>query len=172
MPDQERATTTEDNSRRIILIVVSLIAALVVAGLIFLLMRSGQNNGAASTTQHLENAIRAGSPEFDQYRDRVVLDAPEGLEGPRTVGDIWMQLETTVRNFTGRTIDGLELTGSVVDLQGNPVKERTIIIIPTSQQSELENNKTMKARITLEGISKDALRANIKMTVAAVRFKN
>lgn len=171
MADQIRTTPAEDNSRRTVLIVVSLIAALVVAGVIFLLMRAGQNSGS-SAPQHLEGALRAGSPEFDQYRDRIVLDAPEALEGPRTVGDIWMQLETTVRNFTGRTITGLELTGSVVDLQGNPVKEKTIIIIPTAQQTELENNKTMKARVTLESISKDAVRANIKMTVAAVKFKN
>ena len=170
MPDQERTTTGEDNSRRTVLIGVSLIAALVVAGLIFLLLRAGQGQNPGAPPR-LEGALRAGSPEFEQYKGRVVLDPPEAFEGARTVGDMWMQLETTVRNFTGRSIDGLELTGTVVDPTGAPVRERTVVFIP-GQQSELENNKTMKVRLVLDGISKDAVRADIKMSVAAVRFKN
>lgn len=165
-PEGEIKTT--DNSRRNILIVVSIFAVLVVAGLIFLLIRPNANSVPVAQ-QRLEGALHPGDPEFAQYRERIVLDTPEAMEGNRTVGDVWMQLETTVRNFTGRTITGLELKASVVDMDNNPVRERTVTIIP-GQQPQLDNNKTLKTRVVVDGISKDAVRANIKMEVAGVKF--
>jgi hypothetical protein len=84
-----------------------------------------------------------------------------------------MTLTTTVRNFTGKTIDGLEIRGSVVDLEGNTVKDRTVVVIPGVAQGvdSLEPNKTLAVPILLEGMSKEADRANIKMEVTAIRFR-
>jgi hypothetical protein len=81
-----------------------------------------------------------------------------------------MTLFGTVRNFTGRTLNGLEIRVSVVDLDGKPVKERTLMVIP-NQKPELDNNQTMKAQALLEGISKNATRANIRMEVTGFSFK-
>ncbi len=81
-----------------------------------------------------------------------------------------MTLQTTVRNFTGRTITGLEMRAAVVDLQGQPVKERTVIIIP-NRQTELEPNRTLLVPIVIDGMSKEADRANIVMEVAAIKIK-
>ena len=36
-----------------------------------------------------------------------------------------MSLHGTVRNFSGRTLNGLEINAVVVDHQGQPVKQRT-----------------------------------------------
>ena len=44
-----------------------------------------------------------------------------------------MNLQTTVRNFTGRTVNGLEVKAAVVDGEGKPVKQRTVVVIPTKQ---------------------------------------
>ena len=162
--NSERAT---DKSRRNALIVISLIAAVAVAGLILLLLRvSDRPDGP----DRLEGAIRAGTPEFERIRELLVVDQPEATEAPRALGDIVMQLETTVRNFTGKTITGLEMRAAVVDPAGQPVAERTVIIIPT-RQPELEPNKTLKVPVKLEGISKTAVRANIKMEVTGVKFQ-
>jgi hypothetical protein len=76
----------------------------------------------------------------------------------------------TVRNFTGRTLNALEIRIAVVDLEGKPVKERTLLVIPTQKQ-ELDNNQTMKVQALLEGISKNATRANLKMEVTGFSFK-
>ena len=113
---------------------------------------------------------RAGAADFEKYRDLIKIDEVDATESARPIGDIVMTLFGTVRNFTGRTINGLEIRAAVVDLEGKPVKERTLIVIPT-QQAELENNQTAKVRALLEGFSKNDTRANIKMEVTGFSFK-
>lgn len=119
---------------------------------------------------NLPQLIRAGSADYEKYQPLIKIDDVEATESPRAVGDIVMVLYGTVRNFTGRTLNGLEVRVAVVDLDGKPVKERTLVVIP-SQKPELDNNQTMKAQARLEGIGKNATRANIKMEVTGFSFK-
>lgn len=119
---------------------------------------------------NLPPLVRAGSPDFEKYQPLIKIDEVEATESTRAVGDIVMTFFGTVRNFTGRTLNGLEVRVAVVDLDGNPVKERTLMVIP-NQKQELDNNQTMRAQALLEGISKNATRANIKMEVTGFRLK-
>jgi hypothetical protein len=168
-------STTEQNVEKdgrgkLIIIVVAVVSVLLVGALIYIAKSpSGRGSGPAQ----LEGALRQGSPDFDKYKELVKVDAPEAVEGTRAIGDVVMELTTTVRNFTGKTITGLEIRGSVVDLQGNTVKERTVIVIPNMfvAITELDNNKTMPVKINIEGMTKEADRANIKMEVTAIRLK-
>lgn len=169
MAYSEADRTGEDRTRRTIFVVVGIVSALLVASLIYFFL--AQPHSRVSGPPRLDGALHPGSPEFEQIRERVVVDGLEAFESTRPLGDIVMDLRANVRNFTGRTIDGLELRGAVVDSEGNPVKERTVIVIPTGRQPELEPNRIMQARIMLDQIRKDAVRADIKMEVAGVRFK-
>jgi hypothetical protein len=159
-----------DNSSRTIYIIVIAVSVLLIAGLIYVATRPSGNDTAAGQ-QRLEGGLRAGSPEFEQYRERIVLDKPEATEAARPIGDIVMRLTTTARNFTGRIITGLEVYAAVVDLQGKPVKERTVVVIPKPGQTELDPNRTIEVPVMLEGMKKEDDRANIKMEVTAFRFK-
>lgn len=159
-------TISEDQSRRTIIIVVALVAALVMGGFFYLLMRK---SAAPNVPTRLANGIRAGSTDFERYRKQIALDEPEADESKRALGDWVMTLHTTVRNLTGRTITGLEMHAAVVDHQNQPVKERTMVIIP-GRLSELEPNKTLYVPITLDGMSDDDDRANIRMEVTAFKF--
>lgn len=158
-----------NSSRRMIFLIFGVIAVLLIGCLIYLATRPSTGSGTGGQ-QRLEGAIRAGTPEFEQYRERIPLDGLEATEATRAIGDVVMTLKATARNFTGRTIDGLEVHAAVVDSQGNPVKERYVIVVPT-RQAELEPNKTMEVPVMLEGMKKDDDRANIKMEVTAVKFK-
>jgi hypothetical protein len=155
-------------SRRTLIIIVAIVAAVTIALLFYLLMRASGGTGNAEPA--LQGAIRQGSPEFEQYRSRIVLDLPEAEEAKRALGDTVMSLHTTVRNFTGRTLNGLEVRAAVVDHQGKVVKERTVTVLP-NRQPELEPNKTMTVQVMLEGMSDTDDRANIKMEVTGFRFK-
>ncbi len=170
-PEQRKDET--DDSRRTIFIVVSIVSVVLIAGLLYWMMRPGSTTSGGPP--RLEGALRPGSPEFEQYKSKIVLDKPEATEATRPIGDIVMTLKTTARNFTGRTISGLEIYAAVVDLQGQPVKERTVIVIPSSRSgqliTELEPNRTLEIPIVIDGMSKEADRANIKMEVAAFKFK-
>lgn len=167
MAASEKGSEASDDSRRKMIIIVAVIAAVGIAGVFYFLMRA---SGGSNAEPVLEGAIRPGSPEFDQYQSKIVLDSPEADEAKRALGDIVMNLQTTVRNFTGRTISGLEIKAAVVDHQGKPVKERTMVVIPT-RQTQLEPNKTMTVAVRLEGMTDADDRANIRMEVAGFKFK-
>jgi hypothetical protein len=167
MSDTEKRVEADSSARRPIIIGVAVVAAIAIAILFYVLMRA---TGGGTREPKLEGAIRPGSPEWDQYRPKIVLDEPEADEAKRALGDIVMSLHTTVRNFTGRTLNGLEITGAVVDHQDKPVKSRTVVVIP-GRQPELENNKTIYVTVVLDGMTDKDDRAKIKMDVTAFRFR-
>ena len=167
MATPERQVPESDDSRRTVIIVVAVVAAIGIAALFYLLMRA---SGGGTVEPTLEGAIRAGSPEFEQYASKIVVDRPEAYESKRALGDIVMNLQTIVHNFTGRTLSGLEIKGVVVDHQGKPVNQRAVMVIPT-RQPELENNRSMAVRVMLEGMTDKDDRANIQMEVTGFKFK-
>ena len=158
----------ESESRKTLIIVVAVAAAVVIALFFYLLMRAGGSGGSAEP--RLEGAIRAGSPGFEQYKSQIVLDDPEATEAKRALGDTVMSLSTTVRNLSSKTLSGLEIRGAVVDHQGQSVKERTVIVIP-ARQAELAPNKTMPVTMMLEGMKDTDVRADIRMEIAGLKFK-
>ena len=171
MTPSDKSATTKNESRTLI-IIVAIIAAVLIAVLFYFLMRATGGGTVAPPT--LAGAIRAGSPEFEQYRSRIMLDEPEAFESPRGLGDIVMDLKTVVRNFSGKTLSGLEIRGAVIDHQNQPVKQRTVIVIPSvaSGVSELAPNKTIEAHVVLDGMTATDDRANIRMEITGFRFKN
>ncbi|HYO98752.1 MAG TPA: hypothetical protein VER76_00910 [Pyrinomonadaceae bacterium] len=161
----------DDASRRKIFIIAAIVSALLIAALVFWATRSG--SGGASQQPRLADAIRADSPEFAQIRERLVVDFnadDHALESTRAIGDVVINMTPKVRNFTGRTLNGLELQATVVDLAGNAVQQRTVIAIP-NRQPELEPNKVMEVPIRMEGFKKDDVRANIRVELTGVKFK-
>ncbi len=163
----ERQISDSDDSRRTIIIVVAVIAAIGIAALIYLLL-STIGSGTAPPT--LEGAIRKGSPEFEQFASKIVLDKPEAYQSKQALGGIVMNLQTIVHNFTGRTLSGLEIKGIVVDHQGKPVNQRSIVVVPT-RQPELENNRSMSVVVMLDGMTDKDDRADVQMEVSGFKFK-
>jgi len=157
----------EDTSHRTLIIVVAVIAAVVIGGFFYLLFRRALAPTAPPT---LAGATRPGSPDWEKYSKLIARDDPEADVAKRALGDTVMTLHTTVRNFTGRTITGLEVRAAVVDHDGKPVKERTVVVIP-GRQTELEPNKTMKVSVMLEGLTDNDDRANIKMEIMGFTLK-
>ena len=167
MATPDRQLPDSDDSRRTVIIVVAVIAAIGIAALFYLLMRA---SGGGTVEPTLEGAIRKGSPEFEQYASKIVVDKPEAYESKRALGDIVMNLQSIVHNFSGRTLTGLEIKGVVVDHQGKPVNQRAVVVIPT-RQPELDNNRSMAVRVMLEGMTDKDDRANIQMEVTGFKFK-
>ena len=157
----------EDKSNRTLIIVVAILAALLIGGLFYLLLRRTVGD---TKPVRIENAIRSGSPDFDKYKKLIVLEEPEADEAKRALGDTVMTLRTTVRNFTGKTLNGLEVRAVVVDHQDQVVRENTVVIIP-GRRDELESNKTMQVSIVVGGFTENDDRANIRMEVVGFRFK-
>jgi hypothetical protein len=170
MSTSEKDIAESSRSVKITYGVVGIISLLLIGGILYIARKPA---ATGSGQAKLENALRPGSPDFEKYKALITVDKPEATEGARAIGDIQMRLTTTVRNFTGKTIDGLEMRGAVVDIEGKTVKERTIIVIPNNARGvqELDPNKTLDVPIVLEGMTKEADRANIKMEITAIRVQ-
>ena len=163
---ERRAETSETN--RTLIIVVAIAAAVVIAIFFYVLMRASSGSGG-SAEPALQGAIREGSPQFEEYKGKIYLEQPEATEAKRALGDIVMTLTTTARNLTGKTLVGLEIRAAVVDYEGKPVKQRSVVVVPT-RQPELLPNKAMHVNVMLDGMKDTDARANIKMEVVAVKF--
>lgn len=169
-----------DKTRRTIFIVAGVIAALAITGLIIYLMKREPPReiaGPAALDEKLEGGLRPDSPDFEKYRALIPLGKPEADYSDTYASGIQMRMAANVSNFTGRTISGLEMKASVIDLQGKVIKERTKVVIPSSEIDELEHNQTVKAPIPIPGFTEahrgilDDGQARLEMEITAIRFK-
>jgi hypothetical protein len=72
------------------------------------LMQSEQLPGGPQT--RLDNAVRAGTPEFDSYKDKVTLENHDKLASSNPLGMTQLVLNAKLTNRGDRTITGIELS--------------------------------------------------------------
>ncbi len=155
------------SSKRIMWIVM-LVGALVIAALVaWAVMTPSQRQ----ETPRLENALREG-PEFEELKRKIVVETAQDFttEARSMTSGVQMNLVGVVRNFTQRPITGLEVVGSVVDKDGNVVKEKSLIAIPT-RLPRLEPNRTMPIQIQITGFDEKDDRSNIKWRITGIKVE-
>lgn len=159
----ERAREEKDGSRRGMFIVIAVVSALLVAGLIYLASRPASRPGE----ERLEGAIRPGSPDFPAP-DRLVVEFDRNEDatiGANSLGNWVVTMKPTVRNFTGRTVSGLEFHAAGVDLDGKVIRERTSVT-----NEEIETNRTSSPAIGIN-FPQDNKPADLKLELTGVKFK-
>ena len=162
-PSFGRPLEEKDSTRRVVFVAVGVVALLLIAGLAYLASRPA----ARPDEEKLAGAIRPGSPDFPAP-DRlfVEFDPNENAEiGPTALGPWAVTLKPTIRNFTGRTVTGLEFHAAGVDLKGNVIRERTFV-----SEIEIEPNKVFVPSIGLS-FPEDNKPADLKLQLTGVRFK-
>jgi hypothetical protein len=150
-----------DKTRRLIFVAVAVVAALLIAGFAYLTMRPSARPGE----EHLAGALRPGSPEYPAG-DKLIVDFDpdeDATIGANALGNYVVTMKPTVRNFTGRTVGGLEFHASGLDLQGQTIRERTFVA-----EEEIEPNRTSSPAIGLNFPNRPA---QLKLELTGVRFK-
>jgi hypothetical protein len=122
--------------------------------------------------QSLEGAFREGSPEFETYTKRIVArtDEDRTMRSPTAMGTTVMSIGGELRNLTGKTITGLEVQVTVVDLANAPLKERAFVVVP-KQKERLAHNESMQVQVNIGGFESDANIANIRWKVTAIKLE-
>ena len=151
---------------RLVSIGIMVVAAVIAICVLFYFVFGSLFRPPAELVQ-LEGAERAGSPAFEQLSRGLNVAKPVALKSSDASGELLLQLNTTVRNDTGRRIKGLEMRGVVLNAHGSRVAERTVIPIP-AQQTVLEPSEALNVRIQIQGITDDTERADIAVEVIAV----
>ena len=117
----------------------------------------------------LEGALYTGEPEFEQFREQIVVEQLVGNEKVHPLNNLAVEITALVKNNTDRRISGLEMRGAILDSQNSTVRERTVVVIP-ARQTILEADEAINVRILLENIDKDSDRAYAVMEVTGIRF--
>jgi hypothetical protein len=167
MAYQEPRIAKETRSRLSLYLLAVAVSVIIIAALAAVFYWE-QSRSVIVREERLEGAWRAPAPEFEQYCGRIQVEGLVAMQSSRALGDIVMELTATVRNSTGRTINGLEMRGAVADAQGSTVGERTLVIIP-ARHAALKPDEMMEVRVLIEGIKPEASRSNIRLEVTGVR---
>ena len=117
----------------------------------------------------LERALYIGQPEFEQFREQIVIEQVVGKEKVHPLNSLAVEITAVVKNNTGRKISGLEMRGAIRDARNSTVRERTVVVIP-ARQTILEPDEAINVRILLDSIDKDSDRAHAVMEVTGIRF--
>jgi hypothetical protein len=147
--------------------IITVAIALVAAGMQYFALTQPYSNSYSQP--RLEESLRAGNPDFEPLREKVLVEHLVGVEKSHPFSDLVIELTATVTNNTGRTISGMELQGAIVDSHGSLVRERTVVVIPT-RQTALEPDEAMNVRILIENIDPDSDRGHVSLEVTALRF--
>jgi hypothetical protein len=117
----------------------------------------------------LDGLIRPGMTEFEQLREKIVVDQLVAGESTHSLDEFVIEVGATVRNTTGRTISGLEIRAALLDSHHLSVSERTVLIVP-ARQTVLDPGEAIKVRLMLEGVSPAAERVRPLMEVTGIGF--
>lgn len=152
-----------------------LLAALMTAVIALLVVAMHYVASASSATdtsssKRLEWMIQPGQPDFDQFKQQIAVEQVLGNEKVHPFNNLAVELTALVRNQTGRTINGLEMRGAILDTAYSTLRERTVAVIPV-QQTALENEEAINVRILLEGIHRDSDRAHAVLEVTGITFE-
>ena len=118
----------------------------------------------------LEGSYHEGSPEFEQITKDIIISTREDtVESPNAFGTISMFIKGRIRNKGNRTINGLEVSVSVVDRSNQVIKEKRVLVIP-AQYDRLGPGETIDpVTLAIDGFSRRDDRANIRWKVTAIR---
>ncbi len=153
-----------------ILVGALLLAAALVAGGLWLL--TFQPTFEEQKQQQLAGTFLEGSPEFESYTNNLVIstDMNRTTESPLGLGTIQMSIHGDIRNRGDKTINGLEVKVSVVDVQNKVIKEKKKMVVP-NQTGKLLPGETIHVFVPMDGFSKTDDRANVRWKVSAIRFE-
>ena len=121
----------------------------------------------------IAGALTEGT-EFENLRKKIVVepDYDYMTESRKITGEIAVNLVGVIRNFSGKTITGLEVVGSVVEKDtGKVVLEKKAIVIPTPDRKQIENNKTLPISLLIDGFKESDKRDYIKWRITALKVE-
>lgn len=159
----------ERNSSRPLL-AVGAIAGLMLAILIIALALT-----RSASDREIENMVRAGSPEFDAYKDKVVLeiDPDRKMVHPNMIGMWQLVAEATLSNRGDRELTGVEVIGKMIDLEGKVIAHTITRPIPRTRSEHLKPGESMAFKVKVDAPAKvtEFEVKDILLEISGLRFR-
>lgn len=162
MFESETELMTEQRRSRT-LMVLGGIGALVLAAVILLFAKSLRPTPTMTTNERLpgglqmrlDNALRAGAPEFDSYKGKLTLEDHDKLGSANPLGMTQLVLNARLTNRGDRTLTGIELSLRAMSYSepGKTVALNYSLPIPR-KQSQLPPGESMPVTMKVDLPSK------------------
>ena len=157
-----------DRSRA--LLVGGAIAALILAALIVALALTnpgGEKEG--------DKMVRAGSPEFEAYKEKVLLEVnPDSkMVHPNMIGMWQLAVTATLSNRGDRELTGVEVTGKMLNLEDKVIAHTIKRPIPSNRNEPLKPGESMTVKVKVDApgkITEDQVK-DILMELSGLRFQ-
>ena len=168
-PEETDKTTAKRRSQA--MLIIAGIGALVLA-LVVVLIRQAMMSGTHSANA-LENAVRAGAPDFEAYREKLVFEEKEIIVHPNMIGMAQYEVRAKITNRGERQVDGLELLGKIVDLQDAVVAQNVSLPIPRLRTKPLAPGETMRISVKVDAPAKvtEADVKDVTLELRGLRFQ-
>ena len=167
--DNETDNYSERGRSRALLLIGG-IAALLMVSIVMILMFT-----KPASEREAENLVRAGSPEFDSYKDKVVLeiDPDSKLVHPNMIGMWQLAVTATLSNRGNRELKSVEVVGKMIDLQDKVIAQTISRPIPRIRSESLKPGESMTIKVKVDApakISEDDVK-DILMELNGLRFQ-
>ncbi len=156
------------------------IGALILAGVVVFFTRSAQPPPPPAqaalpggTQAKLENALRAGAPEFDNYKSKVTLEDEETYAAQNIIGLTQFTVRAKLHNRGDRALTGVEIIGRIYDLQDKVVAQNTSLPIPRARAAPLKPGESMSILVKVDtpsNIKEDDVK-QVKIELQGLRFQ-
>jgi hypothetical protein len=152
------------------LLVVGAVAALMLAILVIALVMT-----KSAVDREGENMARAGSPEFDAYKDKVTVEVdPEGkMVYPNMIGMWQLEARATLTNRGDRELTGVEVVGKMLDFEDKVISQAVKLPIPRFQKGPLKPGQSMNIVLKVDAPQKitEAEVKDITIELRGLRFQ-
>jgi len=121
----------------------------------------------------LENAARAGSTEFEAYKEKVEVEVTDKLVYNNIIGMFQIDIRARIHNRGDRPITGLEIAGKMFDMNDKVIAQRTSIPIPKVRKEPLNPGESIPVRVKVDApgkITEDDVK-DVAIELQALKFQ-
>lgn len=156
----------QDRSRA--LLIVGAIAVLVLAALITMLALT-----KPASEKEVENMVRAGSAEFEAYKDNVELEVIEKVVHPNMIGMWQLEVRAKLHNRGDRPLMAVEILGKMFDLEDKVITQAISMPIPRIRKEPLKPGESMNISVKVDApgkVTEDQVK-DILIELRGLRFQ-
>jgi hypothetical protein len=122
-----------------------------------------------------EKMVRAGSPEFDAYKDKVALeiDPDTRMVHPNMIGMWQLRAKAKLKNLGDRELIGVEVIGRLIDYEDKVLAQVVKLPIPRDKPGPLKPGESDDIFIGVDAPVKvtEAEVKNITIELRGLRFR-
>jgi hypothetical protein len=138
---------------------------LATAGLLYSAFKSHEQ---APKQPGLVGAMRAGTPDFDNYRKNLSITNQEAFYTSNVLGGQQIIAKGRLQNFGNRAIKGLEVRAVAYDFDGKAIAERLAAPIPKAFPGPLGPNETLPITVVIDRAPDEGIVQEIRLELNGV----